>query len=558
MRKSLALKLIAVIILIITICSACFTVVSYYEIYRSVTSQMKGDGSTLIMNVKRELIKNQVTDLPGLQEIFKEIKEDSNGNIVYVSLSDENAKIIVSDDSEITSGENTQEVDSVSSATSEGNVTKVVSEQKTMGQIIELPSGDKVYNISTDFILNEEISGALNLGISLDSMYGHIKQAVWETILISVGILILAIAASVVFSMIIIKPIKQMSARLKAFSDGDFTIGFEHKSQDEIGNMGEAMNHMQQTLSSIVGDIQQNAIQVSQNSQNLNQVCEETSQVASGISKASEELATASNDLAVNSQEGSEKLNTLADQINRIFERTDAMKDCIGMTREANEIGTKSIHDLQVAVDDNVSVTMKIKELIETLSSKSDHISEITSVIKNISEQTNLLALNAMIESARAGDSGKGFAVVAQEIGKLSDQTAKSITGIEQIVEEVNSAITAAKDNVEQGYLAISRTTEVSLETRKAFEKIEASVSNIIKEIQTLADDITRVNSDKNDVVAAIESISAITQQTTSSTEEISSSLEVQLSKMEFASRLAHQLQTIAVELEQLIQHFKV
>lgn len=50
-------------------------------------------------------------------------------------------------------------------------------------------------------------------------------------------------------------------------------------------------------------------------------------------------------------------------------------------------------------------------------------MSNIVSVIEEISSETNLLSLNASIEAARAGDAGKGFAVVAQEIRVLSDNT---------------------------------------------------------------------------------------------------------------------------------------
>jgi methyl-accepting chemotaxis protein len=322
--------------------------------------------------------------------------------------------------------------------------------------------------------------------------------------------------------------------------------------------MAEALNHMQQTLKTMVGDIQHNASLLTHNSQNLSSGSEEITSVAEGISKASGELAVASTDLAINSADGFERLNRLAEEINTIVVRTEVMKKSIEQTRVANQTGTKCIHELQSAIDDNVSVTMKIKEMVEILGTKSQTISEITSVMKNISKQTNLLALNAMIESARAGESGKGFAVVAQEIGKLSEQTSNSIVGIEQIVEEVSSAINETQDYMVQGTQVISRTTAVSEETGKAFDQIDSSVANIIKEIQVLIGGIDQINHDKNEVVGAIENISAIAQEATSSTEEISSSLEIQLNKIENASQSAHQLQNIALELEQLVGRFKV
>ncbi|MHB8131529.1 MAG: hypothetical protein ACYDEX_21315, partial [Mobilitalea sp.] len=119
MIKSLTIKVLGVIILLITVCAVAFTIVSYTMIHQSVTTQMKSDGSTLIVNVKREIIKNQVSNLSELQTIFKEIKAESDGNIVYVSLSDKNGAIVVSDNSEIAEE---GAVDAVSSVTVEADI----------------------------------------------------------------------------------------------------------------------------------------------------------------------------------------------------------------------------------------------------------------------------------------------------------------------------------------------------------------------------------------------------------------------------------------------------
>ncbi len=558
MFKSLTRKVLALIIILIFICSVSFVAISYVQIQNSVTNQMKNDGSTLIINVKREIIEKHLTGTKGLQELFKNIKEESKGNIEYMSLSDDKANILVSDSSENVKDSDIGNVDATSSASTEGDVAKVVTNQTTMGEILELAGGVKVYNVSTQIKLGDEFSGALNIGISLKSMYDQIRETIFTTAMISLVIMILAIMIATIFSKILIRPIVQMSSKLKTFSDGDFTVGFEHKSKDEIGAMGEALNHMQQTLKAMVEDIQKNACQVSQNSRNLSEVSDDTSKVASGIAKASEELATASTDLAIHSQQGFEQLNQLAEEIDAIFERAEAMKTSVDHTMEAKVSGTQGVQDLKTAIEENVKVSLRIKELVETLSEKSQGINEITTVIKGISDQTKLLALNAMIESARAGESGKGFAVVAQEISKLSAQTSSSINGIEQLAIEVSAAIDETQAYVYKGADAINRTTSVSEEAEKAFDHIETSINQIVQEIQIVIQGIVQINEDKNEVVASMENISAIAQETTSSTEEISSSLDVQLSQIENASKSAHELENIALELEKMTSIFKI
>lgn len=173
MKKSLMRRILTVIILLIFICTVSFTVLSYYMIQSAVTNQMESDGRTLITSIKREISKDNIADLKELQDVFKEMKQGSDGNIEYLSLSDADGKVLVSDDSEIKGGAD-NDVDGTSGATSEGDVSEVVNEQKTLGHILETSGGEKVYNISTDFAYSEELSGALNY----NSLYTGLLQYV--------------------------------------------------------------------------------------------------------------------------------------------------------------------------------------------------------------------------------------------------------------------------------------------------------------------------------------------------------------------------------------------
>lgn len=553
------------------------------EIRDAVTAQMKSDGTTLITTIKRELYIKGIKDLADYQVLFSDIKQESNGNIAYVSLSDKSGVILVSDsgvfdgtdavstvtgstdglssattEASDTDAVSSVTVDAVSSATTEGNMTgDVVGTDNTIGLML-MVGNQEVYNVSTGIIYGDDLPGSLNMGISLKDMNQQIKNSLSVIMTISIIIIVLAITIGTIVINRLTNPIKKMSKRLDDFANGDFTVGFELHSKDEIGNMGMALNHMQKTLSSTVGGIKNIADQVFNSSKDLTVTMDEATHLAQGISQASEDLAQGSTELATSAQEGLQSLGVLADEINNINQRAQTMRTIIEKSNEANLTGSNSLQELQAAIAENVQITDNIRAQVEHLTEDSKSITSITSTIKEIAEQTKLLALNASIESARAGESGKGFAVVASEIRKLSEQTSSSITVIDTIVQKLESSIDSTREYMQQGFEAINKTSETSGETGNAFKIIAHSITNIINEIQDIIKDISRLNRDKETVVEDFQNISAIAQQSSSSTEEISAVMEQQLANIASVTVAVKKLQAIATELENSMMIFKI
>ena len=120
---------------------------------------------------------------------------------------------------------------------------------------------------------------------------------------------------------------------------------------------------------------------------------------------------------------------------------------------------------------------------IKEISTLSDKIDEISTLIKSISDSTNMLGLNAAIESARAGEHGRGFNVVAKEIRKLSEQTKSTVLQIKKLTENI-------KDKVKITYEKSNESLDSSQEQAAATQEITAS----IEELTSLAGELNKIS----------------------------------------------------------------
>jgi methyl-accepting chemotaxis protein len=344
---------------------------------------------------------------------------------------------------------------------------------------------------------------------------------------------------------------------LKNYSENE-KVKLVLKYKDEIGIIGNAVVELRNKLHQIITNLTEVSKNVVNESSIITESLNETIKSIEDVSKTVSEIASAVNEEAQDSQIGIEKLDVLSNHIENAVEDSAKVKDLSISTRSNSLKGIECIKQLSGKMEYSSNALTKVSGNVLLLSKKSESIGNIINTINAVAEQTNLLALNAAIEAARAGETGKGFAVVADEIRKLAEQTSGSTKEIKKIIEEIQSEISTAKNNMDNVEKSSVQSTEAMNETGILFESINKDVSNMFDSIGKLADSITNINNNKEDVINAFNGISAATEETAASSEEVSASMQEQTAAMVTIDNSMGKLKTVIVELDNIVKQFQV
>lgn len=284
-----------------------------------------------------------------------------------------------------------------------------------------------------------------------------------------IGVSVLTLVATIVLALLltnaVTSPLRKLTQGIQSTSKGDLTATVALDQEDEFGKVGKGFDHMVQELKLLIGQIQRSGVQVNTSITEMAATLREQQATVNEISATTAEIGATSKEISATSKELVNTMSSVADEASQTTEMASSGKDGLGRME----------HTIGQILDASGSITNKLS----ILSEKAANIGSVVTTITKVADQTNLLSLNAAIEAEKAGEYGRGFSVVATEIRRLADQTSVATYDIEQMVKEMQSAVSA-------GVMGMDKFNEEVRKGAEEVRQISQQMNRIIEQVQGL------------------------------------------------------------------------
>ncbi|WP_211465179.1 methyl-accepting chemotaxis protein [Collimonas silvisoli] len=309
----------------------------------------------------------------------------------------------------------------------------------------------------------------------------HSVDKIEAAVLVAKSTLLAALAIALVAALIcgffllraITRPMTDLIAALELIRSGDLSQRLNLNRHDEFQALEAGLNRMSDELTGLVGQAQKSAIQV-------------TTSVVEIAATATQQQATANETAATTTEIGAtsrEIYSTSRELVSTMNEVSSGAEEAARLVGTGQAGLTQMEDTMHHVMDAAGSVNAKLAILNE----KASNINQVVTTITKVAGQTNLLSLNAAIEAEKAGEYGRGFSVVATEIRRLADQTAVATYDIEQMVKEIQSAVSA-------GVMGMDKFSEEVRRGIADVQNVGAQLSQIIHQVQALTPRFQSVN----------------------------------------------------------------
>ncbi|WP_085724455.1 methyl-accepting chemotaxis protein [Pseudomonas sp. R37(2017)] len=352
---------------------------------------------------------------------------------------------------------------------------------------------------------------------------------------ISMGIsLLVAVLAAGLCGLLLMRaimsPMNRIVNILEIMRTGDLSNRLNLERKDEFGAVETGFNDMMTELTSLVSQAQRSSVQVTTSVTEIAATSKQQQATATETAATTTEIGATSREIAATSRD-------LVRTMTEVSTAADQASVAAGSGQQGLARMEETMHSVMGAAD-------LVNAKLAILNEKAGNINQVVVTIVKVADQTNLLSLNAAIEAEKAGEYGRGFAVVATEVRRLADQTAVATYDIEQMVREIQSAVSA-------GVMGMDKFSEEVRRGMSEVQQVGEQLSQIIHQVQALAPRVLMVNEGMQAQATGAEQINhALVQLGDASSQTVES--------LRQASFAIDELSQVAVGLRSGVSRFKV
>jgi methyl-accepting chemotaxis protein WspA len=328
----------------------------------------------------------------------------------------------------------------------------------------------------------------------------------------------------------IMAPMHRIVEILGVMRTGDLSKRLNLARKDEFGEVETGFNDMMTELTALVAQAQRSSVQVTTSVTEIAATSKQQQATATETAATTTEIGATSREIAATSKD-------LVRTMTEVSTAADQASVAAGSGQQGLARMEETMHSVMGAAD-------LVNAKLAILNEKAGNINQVVVTIVKVADQTNLLSLNAAIEAEKAGEYGRGFAVVATEVRRLADQTAVATYDIEQMVREIQSAVSA-------GVMGMDKFSEEVRRGMFEVQQVGEQLSQIIHQVQALAPRVLMVNEGMQAQATGAEQINhALVQLGDASSQTVES--------LRQASFAIDELSQVAVGLRSGVSRFKV
>lgn len=369
---------------------------------------------------------------------------------------------------------------------------------------------------------------------------------------------VLAIIAAAFLSGRISGSLKSINNNLKQISEGDLTVTVSNKHKDEFVTLATNTTDMLHNMRSLIQKAAHVSGLVSESASHVMNASEELATASNSISTAINEIGNGISGQAEDSQSCLVQMDELSNKIQVVNENITEIERVANDSKNLISQGIMTMEELSRQSEATNRITNYVVQNITALEVKSHAISTIIQVINEIADQTNLLALNASIEAARAGEAGRGFSVVADEIRKLAEQSIKAANEIGSVITEITSQTSETVSTAKEAENIVHKQNGIVENTIKTFHDMNVGVEVLVSNLAVIGHNMKNMDSARAGTLSAVESISAISEETLAASDMVDESVQNQVMSVTALENASRILGENARELTEAINKFRI